>query len=128
MVIPNRKWNENINISLIGQPLARTSTHKLLRNFIYDKLKFEIDKQSTLQGVHVDWINAAYLISGASQRLTELVSWKYVFMMQRFKCCLGISNQLQYLRTRITYFKSNIFNNWSNKHWTVKNESYCSSF
>ena len=42
MIISNRNQIENINISLSGQPIARTSNHKFLGVFIDDKLKFDI--------------------------------------------------------------------------------------
>jgi len=42
MIISNRNQSENINISLSGQLIARTSNHKFLGVFIDDKLKFDI--------------------------------------------------------------------------------------
>ena len=42
MIISNRNQIENINISLSGQPVARTFNHKFLGVFIDDELKFDI--------------------------------------------------------------------------------------
>ena len=40
MIISNKNHIENKNISLTGQPEAKTSDHKFLGVFNYDKLKF----------------------------------------------------------------------------------------
>ena len=72
MIISKINHIENVNISLSGQPVARTSNHRFLGVFINDKLKFDIHINKLCSKVSKS--------NGIMRRISHLVPLKFYKM------------------------------------------------